>query len=353
MAASISSANDKKRRYRMAALDLDGTLLNSNHEVSDATVDYLRHLHARGFVVAIATGRSAACAAHIVERLDLSPDVSESEVASDASEEKAGFPLVCTNGARGVRIRKQHSSLDNPNPFLRQTLVIDEELFHDPLSEELTKKTLAVANKLGLATNYYYNHHIYAVVRNEEQRELTRRYGKLTGSSELYCYLNDGDDDGANEYSEDNLWGYQGAAQLGPPSKLLILCETSKVDAVTELVQQELNSTDDTQPPKANVIRGSPPFFVEILDPAVHKGRGLRRLCESLSMPLEEVIAFGDGDNDLEFIEMAGCGVAMKNARDSVKGAAKEVTEWTNDEEGVIKTLQRFEREGRLHFQDS
>ena len=107
MAASTNSfTNDKKRRYRMAALDLDGTLLNSNHEVSDASVDYLRQLHAKGFVVAIATGRSAACAAHIVERLDLSPDVSESEVAKEAAQEKAGFPLVCTNGARGVRIRK-------------------------------------------------------------------------------------------------------------------------------------------------------------------------------------------------------------------------------------------------------
>jgi hypothetical protein len=45
------------RKYRMVALDLDGTLLNSKHELSDVTVDYLRSLNERGFVVAIATGR--------------------------------------------------------------------------------------------------------------------------------------------------------------------------------------------------------------------------------------------------------------------------------------------------------
>ena len=44
-----------------------------------------------------------------------------------------------------------------------------------------------------------------------------------------------------------------------------------------------------------------------------------------LSLPLEEVIALGDGDNDLEFIQLAGWGVAMKNTRDVVKETADEV----------------------------
>ena len=82
----------------------------------------------------------------------------------------------------------------------------------------------------------------------------------------------------------------------------------------------------------ANVIRGTPPFFVEILNTAVHKGHGLRQLCTSLSIPLDEVLVFGDGDNDLEFLDMAGWGIAMKNARVNVKEQADEVTRWTNDE---------------------
>ena len=368
------NANNKK--FRMVALDLDGTLLNSNHELSDATIAHLRRLNAKGFVVAIATGRSAACAAHIIEKLNLSPIQQTYLVGNGDSKE--GFPLVCTNGARGLKIRKSQSDIggvachkaphrsntvpldstnnstnneDNQtptNPFLRRTLIINEELFHNPLSTSLTLQTLALANRLGCVTNYYHNHHIYAVVRNEEQMELTRRYGRLTGSIELYCYLNDGSGENGEQskavYNEENAYGYQQAMELGPPSKLLILCNTQKLDEITNLVRKELNGScnnalsndnaDGTQQQqqRANVIRGTPPFFVEVLSATVHKGHGLLQLCESLSIPLEEVIAFGDGDNDLEFVQMAGWGVAMKNARDILKGVADEIAEWSNDE---------------------
>ena len=135
---------------------------------------------------------------------------------------------------------------------------------------------------------------------------------------------------------------------MGPPSKLLMLCPTERLDEITDLVRAEMNGDDDAVPSndntqsqqrqqhQANVIRGTPPFFVEILDPSVHKGHGLRRLCESVDVPLEEVIAFGDGDNDLEFIRMAGWGVAMKNGREEVKDASDEVCRWSNDEVSFI-----------------
>ena len=44
-------------RYRMVALDLDGTLLQPNRQISEETANYLRELHSRGFIVSIATGR--------------------------------------------------------------------------------------------------------------------------------------------------------------------------------------------------------------------------------------------------------------------------------------------------------
>lgn len=355
----------ERNKFRMAALDLDGTLLNSDHALSPATIDGLRRLHSKGFAIAIATGRSAACAARVVEALDLPSLDGGGEDGGDG----AGFPLVCTNGARGVTVRRAAGSdvvgrcADHPseeaNPFLRGSLVIGEEMFHHPLPPELTLRTLALAHGLGCVTNYYHGHRIYAVVRDRRHLELTQRYAKLTGSEELYCYLNateeeetegkrDGGEGGdpTDLYNEDNAYGYRRAVELGPPSKLLILCDTEKLDEITDFVRAELNGTastsndpDDAQPrqqreqqQQAHVIRGAPPFFVEILRPAVHKGRGLLQLCDSLSIPLEEVVAFGDGDNDLEFVKMAGWGVAMKNGREVLKGAADEVTEWTNDE---------------------
>jgi len=343
----------------MIALDLDGTLLNSKHEVTDEVAAYLRELHDRGIIVAIATGRSAACTAHIIKKLNLPP----------SSEGSGGFPVVCSNGARGIRVlHKAFSSVaencsacdeiaeDEPansnsatNPFLNETLIIDEELFHTTLDLTLTKKTLALAHHLGCVTNYYQNHHIYAVARNDDHLQFTQRYANLTGSTELYRYLNPTNNYQENEhlYTTDNSYGYQEAINQGPPSKLLILCDRESVDLITDCVDEELNRESDNGT-VANVIRGSPPFFVEILSPNVHKGHGLRQLCQAIGVSLEEVIAFGDGDNDIEFLQLAGRGVAMQNARHTLKAVADEITEFSNDEFGVMKTLKKYEVEGKL-----
>lgn len=258
--------------------------------------------------------------------------------------------MVCTNGARGLRVlHKAYSNLrdcstcdeanastddDKPaNPFLNNTLTIDEELFHTPLDDSLVNKTLAVAHRLGCVTNYYQNHHIYAVARNDNHLRLTQKYANLTGSKELYRYLNPSDNYQKNEglYTKDNYFGYAEAVARGPPSKLLVLCRSDEIDEITNEINKELNGEKENGT-VANVIRGSPPFFVEILCPNVHKGHGLKQLCEEIGMPLEDVIAFGDGDNDIEFLQLAGRGVAMKNARDTLKAVADEITEWTNDE---------------------
>ncbi|OQS02614.1 zinc phosphodiesterase ELAC protein 2 isoform 2 [Thraustotheca clavata] len=65
-------------------------------------------------------------------------------------------------------------------------------------------------------------------------------------------------------------------------------------------------------------------YFVECLPTQVHKGVGLSRLAEHLSIPLERTIAFGDGLNDLEFVQMAGLGIAMVNGDEQVKRAANK-----------------------------
>ena len=54
----------------------------------------------------------------------------------------------------------------------------------------------------------------------------------------------------------------------------------------------------------------------------VHKGLGLQLLCEHLNIPINETVAFGDGENDREFLSAAGVGCAMKNARPAAKEAA-------------------------------
>lgn len=121
---------------------------------------------------------------------------------------------------------------------------------------------------------------------------------------------------------------YDDAFAKSPSAKMLLL--TKDPDALLEIVDRELGRD------RFHMIRGSPdPFFVEFLTPGVCKGTGLKKMCEAIGMPLEHVAAFGDGDNDVEMLELAGLGVAMANARDVTKAAADVVLQKTNDDNGV------------------
>ena len=68
------------------------------------------------------------------------------------------------------------------------------------------------------------------------------------------------------------------------------------------------------------------------------KSSALKALCSYLGISQNEVIAFGDGDNDIDMLQFAGVGVAMGNASDYVKSKADYIT-LSNEENGVAHTL--------------
>lgn len=203
---------------------------------------------------------------------------------------------------------------------------------------------VASAERQSLPTHvsqYYHDQHIYANPIHDHHYELTQKYMRLTGAKTIY----------RNDLKVDCL-----------PSKLLVLCRSHELDRSFEIFQQELG--DDATP-----SYGSLGWFLEVLHPEVNKGHGLRRMCDTLGIPLEECIAFGDRDNDLEFSQLAGHGIVMKNGREVVKKHADEVIDYTNNElsvnvmlisctrrshrllqDGVMKTLRRMEEEGLLHL---
>jgi Cof subfamily protein (haloacid dehalogenase superfamily) len=78
---------------------------------------------------------------------------------------------------------------------------------------------------------------------------------------------------------------------------------------------------------------------LEINSSGAHKGRALERLARHLGFTLADCAAFGDGLNDLTMVKAAGLGVAMGNAVDEVKAAAKTIAP-TNDEDGVAAVLE-------------
>lgn len=410
--------------FRMVALDLDGTLLHSNHQMSDATVEYLRYLDEKGFVIAFATGRSAPTVYEHVIRLNLPHPL----------------PVVCSNGAQGLLLQPSVSTMhiaamhsdtttigttggadhadtinsnheqrsDNVNttvavatsstvqsvPSCRPSMVHSTHtLFSIPVPELVARQTIALAQSLGHVTQYYVGDAIYANPTTPQHLVYTQRYSTLTGSRtehvipvvqrrgcSNYQDDDDHDDDDDDHDRDDGNYFLNTMLSKGLPTKQLVLFPEDQQDAAMEAFETMVSSfknKDQDQQPLATIVRGSLGWFLEVLHPDVTKGSGLQRLLEAEyqsqwyydkcnnqnittnnntttnNLNLESVVAFGDADNDLEFLQMAGRGIAMKNGRQVCKDVADEITEYTNDDDGVIKTLQKMEAQGLLLFSKS
>lgn len=83
------------------------------------------------------------------------------------------------------------------------------------------------------------------------------------------------------------------------------------------------------------------PEYIEVLPPGASKGRGVKMVLDALGILPEEMLALGDGENDLEMLQMAGVGAAMANARDLVKAHADFVTA-DNNHDGVALAIEKF-----------
>lgn len=80
---------------------------------------------------------------------------------------------------------------------------------------------------------------------------------------------------------------------------------------------------------------------IDVLQPEVSKGNSLKWLASRYDLSPEEIMAFGDGLNDIEMLKFAGHSYAMKNAREEVKEAAKFVTKLPAAENGVLDTIEK------------
>lgn len=112
-----------------------------------------------------------------------------------------------------------------------------------------------------------------------------------------------------------------------PADKCLVVGEPEELVPLEEKLRQELSS-------RINVYR-SEAFYLELVPKGVDKAASLARLLERIHVRQEEIIAIGDGYNDVSMIRFAGLGVAMANAQPPVKASANCVTPFTNDEDGV------------------
>ncbi|MCR5757102.1 MAG: Cof-type HAD-IIB family hydrolase [Selenomonas sp.] len=85
----------------------------------------------------------------------------------------------------------------------------------------------------------------------------------------------------------------------------------------------------------------SAPWFYEGTVKGVGKNSALKQACKQLGITSAEVMAFGDAQNDMSMLEFAGYGVAMGNACDELKSIADEITA-SNNEDGIAVTLAKW-----------
>jgi hydroxymethylpyrimidine pyrophosphatase-like HAD family hydrolase len=116
------------------------------------------------------------------------------------------------------------------------------------------------------------------------------------------------------------------------PHKLLVIGPSERVDTLQGTVRRAGLPVHAVK---------SEPVYLEILPPGVSKGTALRAMVEILGIPSSSTIAVGDNWNDLEMIEAAGVGVAMRSAPAGVRARADHVC-GTAEEEGVREVIERF-----------
>ncbi|WP_125769947.1 HAD family hydrolase [Companilactobacillus furfuricola] len=78
---------------------------------------------------------------------------------------------------------------------------------------------------------------------------------------------------------------------------------------------------------------------IDIISTGINKAFGLRKLADFYNIGLDQIVSFGDNSNDDEMLAETGLGFAMKDAKNSTQSAADQVTEFDNNNEGVLETI--------------
>ncbi len=121
-----------------------------------------------------------------------------------------------------------------------------------------------------------------------------------------------------------------------PSPKIVLQDEVDVIEKIYHQTKKKINEYNK----EVNVFR-SVPHLIEITPKAANKGNGLRKLIEVEQLKQDNLIAFGDGENDLTMLEYASTGVAMGNAMENVKEIADFVTK-TNNEHGIVIALEKI-----------
>lgn len=267
-------------RYDALILDVDGTLVNSKKEITQATKEAIIDAQKRGKTVAIATGRSVAGIRNVVSEIAL---------------EQFGGYVIAYNGTTVLNCKTGQC-------IYNQT--IEKEMF----------ETVYEAAKMADVGIYVFH---------DQKKEL------ISGN-------------GVNDYIVADAKACDVTLRESerflkeldfPVNKFLLSGNPERMEEVEKGLQEKFGG-------RLNVFR-SDPYYVEVLPRYTDKGTAVSKLVQHLDIRKDKVICAGDSYNDLPMLRYAGLGVAMGNAQTQVKEAADYVTD-TNDEDGIVKIIQKY-----------
>lgn len=117
------------------------------------------------------------------------------------------------------------------------------------------------------------------------------------------------------------------------PTSLLLRTQPNQAEMVTENLERQFGKEIDIR------TWGGPSPILEVVAKGIQKATGVAHIADYLNVKQDDVIAFGDENNDLEMLAYAGWGVAMKNGTPQAKAAANDITNFTNAEDGLAQYL--------------
>lgn len=265
---------------KIIAIDLDGTLLRSDHTISDYTVNTIQKIQDKGHTVIIATGRPYRTAFPYYRQLGLNT------------------PMINFNGAL--------THIPEASWAYEHSMTIDR----DHLFKLLNMKNQIEADFI--ASEYRKNFYITLEHPETIQPELFG-VAKITDDMRLI----------PDKITRD-------------PNAILFQTRIADKYDLAETLRQEFSEDMEVD------SWGGPMNILECTPKGVHKAYALNYLLGALNIDKSQLITFGDEHNDTEMLAFAHKGYAMKNANPELLTFADEQIPYTNNEDGVAKMLEEL-----------
>ena len=262
----------------LIATDMDGTLLNAAHEISEENIQAIKYAQSQGITVVIATGRAFYEANAPINQTDLK------------------VPYICLNGAE---VRDESFNIMSTSNLNRELI--------NRITVELNKENIfyQVYTNLGIYTeNPLRDLEIYI--------DIAQRAGQEADVEKIKSGIQKRIDNGTLKVVEnyDKIQDTPGEIVM----KILAFdSDLEKIDRVSETLAKS----------ESLAISSSSRGNIEITHSDAQKGIALNTIAERLNIDMENVMAIGDNMNDVSMLERVGYSVAMENAAPEVKAIVK------------------------------